>query len=169
MILPLRRRHFAVFSVLAVVLPLAYVAALATRDPLPIAPAIPAELTEAIPMDLAERLAWIRTGPLWTELGIETAVLPDAGGPVEIALRPTRDPKLPKALVYWVPGVQARTALPDDAVLVGSLAGQWPVRLSAPAEARGTPGRLIVYSLGHQRVVAEGPAPSLAGTEEGEG
>jgi hypothetical protein len=168
MILVQRRRHLAVFSALAVVLPTLFVSALLSRDPLPVEDAIPTALDLRESPPAVEGLAWTRTGALWDALGIEVAAVPGDGRVERVGLRPTRDPQLPKALVYWAPGTEPRGALPEDAVLVGSLAGGRPVLLALPGEAAAVAGRLVVYSLGHQRVMAESEAPRIrAGGERG--
>jgi hypothetical protein len=60
----------------------------------------------------------------------------------------------PDTLLYWIPGnPEINESLPNDAVLLGGWM-QDPVRpLNVPTSAKGSQGRLILYSLADHEIV----------------
>ena len=72
-------------------------------------------------------------------------------------MEPTGPLRAPDPLLYWSAS-PAQGALPSDARLLGPLSAAPVQRFPLPAER----GQLIVYSLGHAEIVAQGPLPSGA-------
>jgi hypothetical protein len=154
-IAPLRRRHRRAIAALAVVFPPLFALALLARPEPAALEALPAAL-------LAEPAAayplWERSD-LWAALAIRTRLLAvQAGGlPAAVELAPERDPMRPDVLVYWAGEEEARAAgerrLPAGAFLLGRLAGARARRFALPTAAATGPGRLYLYSLGHQALL----------------
>lgn len=168
MIAPLRRRHRAVSLTLLVGLPILYVVALRARPDEPVVDGLPAALT----------------GPSLTVVEHEEL---DVYGDFEIAVRAGRDPggwavelvpaapiARPEVLVYWSPSAAVDGELPDEARLLGELAGRRPRTFALPPEILGRSGYLTLYSLGHRQVLgsselaAVGEPPPETGESGGE-
>lgn len=63
-------------------------------------------------------------------------------------LQPSRDLQEPDVLVYWSPGVGPFDAIPEDAILLGLLAGAEARRFEMPDAAQGVAdASILVYSL----------------------
>ena len=108
-------------------------------------------------------------GP-WDRLrGSETAL--PADGPLQWAIsigprrrsldiQPSRDLQEPDLLVYWCPGTPL-VELPEEAVLLGVLAGPEARRFALPEVARGAAeASVLVYSLVRAEVVASLRVPA---------
>jgi len=145
---PLRRRHAMLITALALVLPVAFAAAIALRE----APALARELA-------AEPRAADAPSPLSDGQGT-LAILQRADGPrwrarhdaTRVAVAQLDGAELPDLLAYWTPNASSGDELPADAVLLG------PVHGAAGQEhtfARpGAGGALVLFSLAHGEVVA---------------
>jgi len=150
---PLRERHRRVTTALAVLLPVAYGAAVLAREPertweLPpaAAPAAP---------ELAGRGRVIAPGgDAWGGLPLEARFGrgPDGGGVIE--LTPVRPLRRPDLLVYWTP-VEAAGELPSAAVLLGPM-GEVRRSWSLPHDG----GCLTLFDLAHGELVASQPLPA---------
>jgi hypothetical protein len=85
-----------------------------------------------------------------------------------IEITPLRPLDRPELLVYWIPGEIEAGALPDDAHLIGRLASSRPHRFALPDAAApkggtfGAGGQILIYSLGHQEIVATARLADLA-------
>ncbi len=142
MIAPLRRRHRALFVVLALALPVGVVAALRARPDFP----IDANVRPAAPHVLGRG-----TTAAVTALGVELHLALDRDS---LLIEALDDPKVPDLLIYWSAQAPAPGALPADARLLGELPG---TRLSAfpcppesrPPGASTLTGSLYFYDLGH--------------------
>ena len=153
MIRPLRRRHRVIVSGLAVGLPLAFLAGVAARKPVPVTATLPAAL--AIPAHEFGRVVWTKLD-LWPGQRISTSLRRDPAGSVAVDLM-SRDLVKPDVLVYWAAGQAAPVeGLPEAAQLLGALWNGVP--LPIPAEARGEAGRFMLYSLADREVVAASSA-----------
>lgn len=154
MIRPLRTRHRVMVTALAVALPLLFVAGLLARTPpaeMEVLPEVLRPFSEAYPALLGEE------PDLWGDVAIVTRLHADAvpASRLAVELRPEADLKTPDVLVYWHAGtVAAAGAIPDDAYLLGALAGVHARRFALPDTALRVDGRLILYSLGHQQTIA---------------
>lgn len=153
MIRPLRRRHRVTVSVLAVVLPVLFVAGLLTRRP----PAVMETLPGALRPDSGTSSILLAEEPgLWGDAAITTRLYAD-GTPaarLAVALRPDAYLKAPDILVYWHPTRPTDDAVPDGAYLLGTLAGTHAQRFILPDTALRADGHLMLYSLGHRQVIA---------------
>lgn len=81
-----------------------------------------------------------------------------------VELTPLRPLDQPELLVYWLPDPFVGDVLPDSAQLLGRLAGTQAQRFHLPSRAsvsKSDPGSLVVYSLGHQAVVASARLASI--------
>lgn len=142
---PLRRRHAALITALALVLPMAFAAAIATRA----APAVTRELA-------FEARAASAPEPLAAGAG-QLALLERANGPrwqarhdaTRITIAQLDGNEAPDLLAYWTPHDTSGDQLPPDAVLLGPLPG------GERTFARpGAGGALVLFSLAHGDVVA---------------
>src|SRR5437899_811708 len=132
MIRPLRQRHRAMVCTLGVLVPVAFVAGIAARRPVPVARSVPTELeTKASDFDI---VVWRKTN-LWPGQRIMTSLRRDAAGSLAVELV-VDDVVRPDVLVYWASGkATAVEGLPDTARLLGALSNRTPVAI--PADARG--------------------------------
>ncbi len=157
MIAPLRRRHRWTTAVLALAVPVLYVVALSGRVPEPVAEALPSALAGDSPAGEVVN----EYGALFTGQAIAVR-LRGGGSSWWIELEPREPVTRPEVLVYWTPQTTAAAdRLPPDAFLLGALAGRRPQAFAVPSAALGGAGRLVLYSLGHQEVVASAPLPAI--------
>ncbi len=151
MIQPLRRRHQRWFMVMAVFLPLAMIAGLVVRQPLPAAENLPA--TEP---DDCRLLLW-ENAALWPSLSITTRVFADQQPATRlvVALQPRVYLKIPDLLVYWsADSSQPISKMTNAVFLLGQLSGTQTQRFRLPAPALSHDGFLALYSLAHQQQIA---------------
>jgi hypothetical protein len=156
MIRPLRQRHRFIFSALAALLPLAFVLAWSARN----TPLRVRELPAALSNQLSSfpHVLWEKQN-LWPDLKMSTRICGDALPPTQLALElhPHEDFNAPDVLVYWSPQSSGEDL--NEAYLLGTLAGMhkrsWPL----PQAALQSEGKLILYSLGHQRILATAALP----------
>ncbi len=144
---PLRRRHAALVTTLALALPVAFAAAIAKREAAPVQLELPLEAQRA---SAVEALA----PGAGTELTLETSsgqrwrARHDA---TRIAIAQVAGAELPDLLAYW----SARNGgdeLAPDAVLLGPVNGGSSERTYARPGAGGV---LVLFSLAHGEVVAQ--------------
>ncbi len=152
MIRPLRRRHLWLVAAVAVIAVPLYLAALAARP----APAV----QETLPVELAERAMTASGEGIELPTTPPIRIRPVSGGAIEAAA----DGFVEGAglLLYWAPAQGPRTLA--DAHLLGALRGGERQTFELPEAASGTPGVLILYSLGHGEELAYAPWP--AGSED---
>lgn len=134
---------------LGVLLPIAFIAGIAARQPAPVAATVASELS-GIAHDYGA--VFLTDTDLWPDHRIITSLRRNASGSVaaEFILQ---DLVKPDVLVYWVAGPEtAGERLPDNARLIGPLANGAP--LSIPAAVLGESGRFILYSLADHEIVA---------------
>ncbi len=164
MIAPLRRRHRLMTASLAVVVPVLYVVALTAR---------PEETTAVLPLALSEgstadsgKAGGANPGDLdndFGELFTDPRVVVRSrsdGTTWWLELEPRQPITRPEVLVYWSRSA-ATGRLPEDAYLIGSLAGDRARAFELPQEALGRAGTLVLYSLGHQEIVASTRLPAF--------
>ena len=151
MIAPLRNRHRRVVTVLAVLVPVGFVAGILSRSPDPTAEAIPGELRAEL-REAPGQVVWARSD-LWRDLPVDTALNRASDGRLFLTLQPRSDLKRPEVLAYWAPPGESEKPVPENAVLLGRLQGTLPSIFELPGVANGTPGRLLLYSLGHQELL----------------
>lgn len=156
----LRQRHRRMTTLLAVVAPAVFIAALVARPPEPVEARLPG-------IDPSPELALVgernaRIG----ELDIRIRRYRTNGAPQRalIEIDPVNAPRDADVLVYWHGAAEPVTTLPAGARLLGSLAGDAPRRLMLPAGAeRG--GALLFYALAAQRLL--GPPVAIDAVGDG--
>lgn len=159
MIRSLRRRHRAMTTAIAIVLPLLFLAGIAARKAIPrmeIPPALtPVEETFS---ELIFQKNYFRP-----ELDIAARVFADSLPPSRLAveLHPQRYLKIPDILVYWSETPpNAGDKMPESSYLIGTLAGTERRRFPLPSAALDSDGSLILYSLAQQRVIGMAALPT---------
>lgn len=152
MILALRQVHRRIFIGLAVLIPAGFITAIAARRPIPVADSLPAALAGAA-TDF-KTVLWTRQD-FFRQAGISTRLVGDgvAKGKLAVTFEAPNNFAKPDLLVYWAQGTKGvPDALPGNSQLLGAFAGQAPLQL--PLDAMNIEGRLILYSLADQEVVA---------------
>lgn len=160
MIRPLRRRHRRIISVLAVLLPLAFIAGIASRKSIPAMAEIPPAIRPAAP-EFTHLI--FEQNDLWGQFDITTRVYADTLPPSRLAveLHPQRYLGFPDLLVYWNAGAAGAAKIPpQEAFLIGVLSGREKSRFLLPATALETDGSVILYSLAQQQRIATAALPS---------
>lgn len=156
MILPLRRRHRRMFAVIGVLLPVAFVAGVAARKPIPALPIPMPSGQESFSMNRWERL------DLFTNTAVRVQLLREASNTNRIALQMSAPKDFVKAdlLVYWLPAESTlKDTVPDDAVLLGAFISGQP--LQVPPALTAKPGALVLYSLADHEIVGASQQLSL--------
>ncbi len=150
MIARLRGRHRRLVVWVGAIALAGFIAALLARPPRPIEPRLRS----------VDTTGWTSFGP---EERLRASLL---GEPGDEYVNVARAPRLvgPDLLVYWSPDAGA----PGDAggrgqVLLGALGDPGVYRYRLPSSRDG--GTLVVYSLGHEEVVALHPVDDLSRTE----
>jgi len=154
MIRPLRQRHRLIISTLAVLLPLAFVLGLSARKTSPTMRETPPALRPepfSLPRVLFEK------EDLWSGMKITTRVCAEAlpATRLVLELQPQEDLHSPDILVYWSPQISGSAhELLKEAHLLGTLAGRQKHSWLLSGTMVQAEGTLILYSLGHQTVLA---------------
>ncbi|MFI5317242.1 MAG: hypothetical protein ACHQ6T_16195 [Myxococcota bacterium] len=147
MIRELRRRHRLTAVGLALLLPPAYVVALASRAPVPlVARPLPAALGEPL---LALTSGRVRLPAQSVALALGRAA--DGSRVVELDTRGL--PALPDALVYWSARDSVAGSLPDDSFFLGAVPGNAVRAYRLPAASDSGAGSLVVFSVAWQKIV----------------
>lgn len=153
MISPLRRRHRRVMLGLALLLPLAFAAALASRPAQPIEDAMAEVLAER--ETIAAFAPGFERARLSDELPIAIAVGDTASGALAARIDSRDTASVPDALVYWSAAPSRGPELPARSYLLGAVPENDVRVLALPEVARAGGGRVLVWSAGWQRVVGE--------------
>jgi hypothetical protein len=151
MILPLRRRHRRMFAVISVLLPVAFVAGVAARKPIPTT-TLQNSLPSAQPAFSINQ--WERDD-LFTNTTVSVQLLRNASNTNRTAIQMSAPKDFVKAdlLVYWLPtGSTLNDNLPDDAVLLGAFVSSQ--LLPVPPTLTAKPGSLVLYSLADHEITA---------------
>ena len=151
MILPLRRRHRRMFAVIAILLPVAFVAGVAARRPIPTTTPPVALLS---PRQTFSQSGWNRSD-LFTNVAVQVQMLHDAVNTNRIALQisPPKDFVKADLLVYWLPAESIlKDNIPDDAILLGAFVSGQP--LPMPLTVAQKSGRLILYGLADHEILS---------------
>lgn len=154
MIAPLRRRHRVMVTFLLIAVPVGLVLALSARPTLPIMEELPGALAGGP----NARGADVEGYDVFGEIGVAARGYQTASGAV-LELEPAEPLARPDVLVYWS-AEAAGDRLPDGALLLGVLSDRART-YAVPAAAAGREGFLVLYSLGHQEVVASGAVPAM--------
>lgn len=149
-----RRAHLWIHLVLWPVAFALLAAAVANRRPVPLVGAWPSFLMDA-PTAPSEIL-WSRED-LFD--GWPARVTAHVDGSIDV--KPLRPLDRPDLLLYWTTGAIAGAALPGDAHLLGRITETTVHRFRLPEHPpEHKQGSLVVYSLGHQEIVATAILPS---------
>ncbi len=156
MIAPLRRRHRWLTGLLAVVVPVVFALALASRPAVPVSESLPEALAPATQAS---------GGVVGSDLAFEalpmTARVTRDGANFRIQVVPTEALAKPEVLAYWTPAGSALDRLPTDAWLLGAVGGLRPQAFTVPEAVQGREGQLVLYSLGHQEVLGAVALPAI--------
>ncbi len=139
------------FAVIGILLPVAFVAGVAARKPIPITAPSDALLS---PRQTFSQSGWNRSD-LFTNVAIRVELLRDAANTNRIALQISAPKMFVKAdlLVYWLPADSIpKDNIPDDAVLLGAFVSGQP--LPMPPTVAKKSGRLILYSLADHEILS---------------
>lgn len=166
MIHPLRNRHRTMIATLAVLLPLLFIAGIASRKNIPASPVLPT--ADGIGQDMPEMQLW-QSEDLWAGLDMVTALHHGGTGRMLLELRPQVYLGYPDILVYWLPGpAPGNEKIPGDALLLGTLYDTVKRMFELPAAGLSGESTVLLYSLAQQRIVASATLPALPETA-GEG
>lgn len=160
----LRSAHRRIFVLLLVVLPALVSLALSVRGRVPVNKSLPgASATRVEPANLGDAPPALIAPGIWVRTLKDPTDLPRA-----VELRCDADPKTPDLLLYWGSAPSTDGALPEGALLLGSVSGAGTTTFELPTAARamagGRNGSIILYSLARQEVLASGPAATAGGT-----
>lgn len=150
MILALRQRHRQVFLVLGVLLPMAFIAGIAARRPVPMVAALPPELQRVMQTFAATN--WTRAD-LFAKAPVRIRLLREHidGGRFGLTFLAAKGFVKPDLIVYWAAGDAAiRDSLPGNAVLLGTFS---LAVLPVPEEVAHARGEVILYSLADGEIV----------------
>lgn len=153
MISPLRKRHRTIISVLMVIVPVLFVGALLVRPEIPVMETTPdLHVTDT----LVYEQVLFEADDLWGEKAITTRLKGDQTPALHLAieLEPETPLNLADPLVYWDPSGATTGQLPASAYLLGPMPGTGSRQFSLPDTARFINGRLLLYSLAHQELIA---------------
>src|SRR5947208_1940795 len=118
MILPLRRRHRRIFAVIGILLPIAFVAGIAARKPIPTT-----ALSDAFSNSETFSVNHWDRSDLFTNIAIRVQLLHRGLNTNQIAIQMSASKGFVKAdlLIYWLPAESTlKETIPDDAVLLGA-------------------------------------------------
>jgi len=148
MIRPLRIRHRRIFTVLGLLLPIAFGLGIAARKPVPQMNTVPAGFNVTSQQFAA--VIWERSD-LFTNAPVQVRLLSE-NGRFAVACTATADFAKPDLLLYWSRGAAPITdKLPNDAALLGALSSP---QLVLPEGVLKNGGILVLFSLADQEVVA---------------
>jgi len=147
MIRPLRIRHRRIFTVLGVLLPVAFGLGIAARKPVPQMNASSTELHAATPQ--FNTLVWEQRD-LFTNAPVAVRLLRN-GVSFAVACSAPNDFVKPDLLTYWSSSSPTGDKLLGDATLLGAFAAP---ALPLPAGCVDRNGVLVLFSLADQEVIA---------------
>jgi len=139
------------FAVIAILLPVAFVAGVAARRPIPTTTPPVALLS---PRQTFSQSGWNRSD-LFTNVAVQVQMLHDAVNTNRIALQisPPKDFVKADLLVYWLPAESIlKDNIPDDAILLGAFVSGQP--LPMPLTVAQKSGRLILYGLADHEILS---------------
>lgn len=149
MIAPLRRRHRWMITVLSLVVPLLFFAALSQR---------PQHDLNRTDVDRRDTSQTERLTPFFDNSTIEGRLLHE-GASTKLQVTTLAAPRQPDLLLYWSPGPASAdlpsAGLPSDAVLLGPLPARAHRSYHLPPAI--TDEHLLLYSLAHQELIDATP------------
>lgn len=168
MILSLRQRHRLLMFSLAIILPVAFVAALFVRQPIPATPELPVNFP---PLSNESWRLVFEKDDLWPGLPISTRLYSNRQSDtlLTLELQPRENLKTPDILVYCHPAFSASlNQLPERAQLLGTLAGMEKRWFMLPLAKSEQETAIMLYSLAHQKIIAAIKLPAAASFIQGE-
>ena len=155
-----RRSHAIAFSVLAILLPLCFVAGLWGRPVYPPLSSSASELLAQAGFSIGERSAedrWESTERVDVgDYQFELAKRVTGAGAVQVAIAPLEVILQPDVLVYWDKSGTSPEDVGDRTVLLGALSGTARKQFTLPLGEQ-PPGFLTIYSRGQSTVLASIP------------
>jgi hypothetical protein len=140
MIRPKRVLHRVMWTALAIIIPVLYVAALSSR------PEMPSSKLERWTPPTSSPKQKLLSEMVMLEGSISIRVLSDPGvKKTWLTVTPAKPITSPNLLLYWSSGEVA------DGFLLGSVGGLYEQHFPAPEAFDASKGSLILYSLGHQK------------------
>src|SRR5262249_24700649 len=152
MIRPLRQRHRHIVIAMGVVLPIVFTMGVVARKPAPTVPSLPAK--PGAPQFSSATTVWDRSD-LFAKTAIQVRLLleSNSSGRFALELSAPQDFVRPDMLVYWVAQSSKTTdTIPDNAMLLGTFSAG-PLLFSG--KESNADGRLLLYSLANQEIVAQ--------------
>ena len=160
-----RRSHAIAFSVLAVLLPLCFVAGVWWRPVYPSLDGSAAELFERAGFTLGT----LSQNDRWAAIAFkrmtagnyqfDLAERVTDSGAVQVAIAPVEVILQPDVLVYWDSSATPPQEISESALLLGALSGTARKQFVLPEGAQ-PPGHLLIYSHGQNAVLAAIPVNS---------
>lgn len=163
----LRRRHRRAIATLAVLLPAGIGVSLAARPAPPPPGALGIAQLDAGFSALREERWQGRAGDASLALTARVGVANEPASPLVLEITVHAAGGQPETLAYWSPSDGVRD-LPDDAILLGAVDVQRPVRLPLPAAAHATAGTLLLYRIAQGTIAARLPLPAASTLATGE-
>lgn len=154
MILSHRNRHVYMMLLLAVLLPVVFIAGLIWRPRTPTVDDSTQDLfaaanfpTESLNQPVGTTTLLVRDVEVTAEL------LQSSQGNSMLRLQPSEALPFANAVVYWLPSEAPTETLGPDAILLGQLSGTHPRQFVLPDPS----GQLLFYSLGQKMAIASVP------------
>ena len=150
MIRPLRQRHRRMVIVLGIFLPVAFVAGIAARKPVPEISSLPKEFPSAISQFDSQE--WQRAD-LFAKSSVRVRLLREHrdAGKFSVEFSAGKNFVKPDLIVYWVTGnATATDKLPDNAILFGAFSS---TPLLLPDEVTKSSGVFVLFSLADNEIV----------------
>ncbi len=160
MINSLRKRHRGIFGLLAIALPLLFIAALLARKPVPKM----SEYSLATETDASgfPHLLY-SSGDNFADPLIVTYLRSDSLPAANLLLQLDVKEHLqaPEPLLYWIRSSKtAEFPPPATAIFLGSIRGKGLQDFTLPSDAQETDGRLVIYSFPWKKAVMSATIPS---------
>lgn len=153
MIKRLRQAHRVAFVFLALAIPVLMTRALASR-PAETAPVAVSGALPGIDLSTLNRTWATSLGPIRFRLEASQA-------PAALLLASIAIPPAPDLLLYWTPRTGSISSIESGDGLLGRLTGTTPESFRLPSQASTGEGTVVLYSLGHDSVIATLPVDSM--------
>lgn len=166
MVISRRQVHLYSFVILAIVLPLCFIAGLVWRPTFdPVDASADALFQRA---GFAPSFTW-ENQEVWRkpnflkqdqiQLRAEKVFAKEGGDPF-LNLQPQSDLQLPDVLVYWQQGATPPEAISETSILLGALSGASNRQFSIPTAMQGQTGHLLLFSQATQEIISTFPLDS---------
>ena len=164
MILARRQAHFFSFVILAILIPLCFLAGIWLRpsyNPVDDSAKNNELFYQAGFLTRATNLKALDSAELSSaNLSAQGETFLNAQGEMLLQLQPSSYLKVPDPLLYWEPGEKQPTEISDRSLLLGNLSGSFQRYFPIPEAMQGKAGNLIIYSSIQQTIFATLPLPA---------